>query len=103
MKEAELKKRVIHDFAMIDEIDLSERNKEIVIKYVGGKSQKELSTEYGLTQGRISSILFNYVNKCSKLNSKQIREEQAHADTLYKMALAIADGLEDQLYKEGSL
>jgi len=36
---------------------LSERDKEIIKKYLEGYSQKEISEEFGLSQRRVSQIL----------------------------------------------
>ena len=50
----------------IDLAEVSDRNKEIVKKYVAGASFKALSREYGLTDGRLGAIVAQYISKVIK-------------------------------------
>lgn len=46
--------------AYIDYVNISERNKEIVKKYVEGASYVALGKMYGISGSRIRSIVVNY-------------------------------------------
>lgn len=50
----------------MDKVDFSERNKDIVRKYVSGTSYKSLADEYQLTTERIASIVRDYILKVSR-------------------------------------
>lgn len=47
----------------IDCVNVSERNKEIVIQHVEGKSYKELSEKYGVSIKRIPQIISQFTTK----------------------------------------
>lgn len=57
--------------ARMDDIKMSDRNKEIVRKHVAGASLTELAKEYKLTVSRIRAIIANYISKC---HMKQIHK-----------------------------
>lgn len=44
-------------------IGMSERNKEIVRKYMAGKSFKELSKEYDVSYNRIRKIVMEFIKR----------------------------------------
>lgn len=44
----------------MDIVGISDRNKEVVRKYVDGKSQVELGKEYGISNSRIRDIIVNF-------------------------------------------
>lgn len=62
----ELRRRILEEklLSRMDDIKMSDRNKEIVRKHVAGASQTELGKEYGLTVSRITAIVANYISKC---------------------------------------
>lgn len=55
-----------HLLDYIDQVTVSDRNKEIVKKYAAGKDFGELSEEYGLAYSRVVTIVVNYISKVSK-------------------------------------
>lgn len=50
---------------LIDTVKVSERNKEIVKKYIRGIKMKALSEEYNVSYERIRAIIYNYIWHCS--------------------------------------
>lgn len=50
---------------LIDTVNISERNKEIVKKYIAGIKMKVLSEEYNVSYERIRAIIYNYIWHCS--------------------------------------
>lgn len=62
--------RIIEEnlLAHIDKVEMSERNKEIVIKYTNGATSAEIGNLYGITSNRVSQIVGRYIalaRKCS--------------------------------------
>jgi Mor family transcriptional regulator len=49
---------------LIDTVKVSERNKEIVKKYIRGIKMKALSEEYNVSYERIRAIIYNYIWHC---------------------------------------
>ena len=66
------RQRIIEEHLLdyIDRAEVSDRNKEIVKKYVAGKSFKALAEEYGLTDSRMGSIVSAYISKVYKFTKK---------------------------------
>lgn len=50
--------------SLIDNIPLSQRNKNIITSYTQGKSYEELSKEHNITSQRVGAIVQDYVRKC---------------------------------------
>lgn len=55
--------RIIEEnlLAHIDKVEMSERNKEIVIKYTNGATSAEIGNLYGITSNRVSQIVGRYI------------------------------------------
>ena len=59
-----LSKEYYKEYADKDsKIGMSERNKEIVRKYMAGKSIKDLSKEYDVSYNRIRKILMEFIKR----------------------------------------
>lgn len=67
------RERIINEHLLdyIDQVKDSDRNKEIVKKYVAGESFKALSEEYGITDGRLGAIVAEYISKVGRLLKQQ--------------------------------
>ena len=48
----------------LDKINVSERNKQIVQSYADGVGYQELAERYGITDNRVSQIIYNYIRHC---------------------------------------
>ena len=55
----------------IDDVDVSERNKEIVKSYVDGASYSALGRKYRLSGSRIRSIIVNYRRHAVKYGTER--------------------------------
>lgn len=64
--------RIIEEnlLAHIDKVEMSERNKEIVIKYTNGATSAEISNLYGITSNRVSQIVGRYIALSHKFTNK---------------------------------
>lgn len=51
---------------LIDTVKVSDRNKEIVKKYIAGTKMKALSEEYNVSYERVRAIIYNYIWHCSR-------------------------------------
>lgn len=49
---------------LIDIIEISERNRDIVKKFVEGATYSAIAQEYNISPGRVRSIVFNYYRYC---------------------------------------
>ena len=54
---------------MNEKIGISERDKEIVRKYMDGKTYSELAKEYGVTFNRIRKIVFKYIKRVNEVRT----------------------------------
>ena len=71
---ADLRKRIIEEELLDFDVKVSDRNKEIVRKYVEGVEQSALADEYGLSSPRIHRIVANYVSKCHMKRREWLEE-----------------------------
>lgn len=56
----------------MEEINMSDRNKNVVKKYVIGVDYKTLSIEYGVTTERIRAIIGNFVVRATIIKSNDL-------------------------------
>lgn len=56
----------------MEELNMSDRNKNVVKKYVIGVDYKTLSGEYGVTTERIRAIIGNFVVRAAIIRSKDL-------------------------------
>lgn len=65
--------RIINECLLkyIDVVKTSDRNREIVEKYVRGSGFGEISHEYSLSYSRIRGIVFNYILHALKIKKQE--------------------------------
>lgn len=68
------RERIINECLLkyIDVVKTSERNKEIVKKYVYGSGFGELGHEYNLSYSRIRGIVFNYILHALRIKNLEV-------------------------------
>lgn len=64
-----LNRNEYYSIYMHEKIGISERDKEIVKKYMDGKTYSELAKEYGVTFNRIRKIVFKYIKRVNEVRT----------------------------------
>lgn len=72
------RRNLIRNFNLLnylDQVSLSDRNKALILQYMGGMSFTDLAKRYGLTKVRIGQILDEFIFSCEKLTGREYRTE----------------------------
>lgn len=51
----------------IDKVNISERNRKIIIDYMNGVSMSELAREHGISSPRVRQIIYIFIRYCNGL------------------------------------
>lgn len=61
----------------IDKIGISERDKEVVIRYANGKAHKQLAKEFGVSYNRIRKIIMKTLER-GKMVKRKVRDGEVN-------------------------